>query len=190
MDRSKQHMRRFFAVLAVVLFSTALALAQGPPSGSPGKGNGNGHGNDDHDDNGPVQSGYAVITPSSTTASGMVVFETFGQRRGNSGSATQAGVLPPDLTTNAILFVDSSGRLSRNLAVAIVNPNTAAVSVTMTLKKDDGVQLATKTTSIPSHQQIAAYVTDLFSNTTPIPSDLTGTLSIVTTGGPVSVIGL
>ena len=53
-------MHRFFTVLTVILFSTVLAFAQGPPSGSPGSGNGQGNGNgngngngqgkDDHDD--------------------------------------------------------------------------------------------------------------------------------------------
>jgi len=192
-------MHRFFTVLTVILFSTVLAFAQGPPSGSPGSGNGQGNGNgngngngqgkDDHDDNGPIQSGYAVITPSASTSS-MVAFETFGQRKGNNGDTTQAGVLPPDLTTNALLFVDSSGRLSKNLAIALVNPNTAAVTVTMTLRKSDGGQLASKTTSIASHQQISTYITDLFADSSSIPSDLTGMLSVVTSGGPVAVIGM
>ena len=67
--------------------------------------------------NGPVQSGYAVITPS---ADGLVAFETFGQIHGN--ETLQAGVFPANLTTDALLYVSTSGRLSRNLGVAIVNP--------------------------------------------------------------------
>src|SRR5207244_1950104 len=87
--------------------------------------------------------GLAATT--SATATGLVVFETFGMRgEGNSGTS-QAGLLPPDLTTNAMMFVDSNGRLSKNLGVAIVNPNSTNANVSLTLRTDDGTHLATTT---------------------------------------------
>src|SRR5579864_4966567 len=75
---------------------------------------------DDHDDKAPIQTGYGVITPvaatTSGTTAGLVVFGTFGLRGGGGGGGTsQAGVLPPNLTSNAVLFVNSDGRLSKNL---------------------------------------------------------------------------
>ena len=197
-------MRRLFGSLSVILISATLAFSQGPPSGTPGNpgnaGNsGNaGQGRDDHNDSGPIQAGYAIVTPvaatTSGTTTGLVVFETFGMRSsvGNAG-ATQAGVLPPDLTTNAILFVDSSGRLSKNLGVAIVNPNSSNVNVALTLRKNDGAQLGTTTVTVPSHQQTSKFVTELFSSQSTVPSDVTGTLTITSAGSsnlPVSVIGL
>jgi hypothetical protein len=176
-------MRRFLGTLIVVLFSAALTFAQG------------GGGHDDHNDAAPVQSGYAVVTPvvatTSGTATGLVVFETFGMR-GGPGGTTQAGVLPPDLTTNSVLFVESSGRLSKNLGVAIVNPNSASANVALTLRKDDGTQLATTTLTVPSHQQTSEFISQLFSGPS-VPSDVTGTLAITSAGSsnlPVSVIGL
>src|SRR5437867_3397697 len=156
-------MRKVITVsVTVLLFSALLALAQGPSAGNPGQGHGpnagpnNSQGKDDHDDKGPVQVGYGVVTPVSATTSGLVVFESFGMR-GNSGNspASQAGVLPPDLTTNAILFVDSNGRLSKNLGVAIVNPNASNVNVKMTLRKDNGAELATTTINVPARQQVS-----------------------------------
>ena len=201
-------MRRFFTISILVLFSAAVALAEE-------------HGRqdrDDHDDKAPIQSGYAVVTPvaattsgtaivmaaktsetatglaatASATATGLVVFETFGMRgEGNSG-ASQAGLLPPDLTTNAMMFVDSNGRLSKNLGVAIVNPNSTNANVSLTLRKDDGTQLATTTVNVPSHQQTSKFVTQLFATQSLVPRDVTGTLVITSVGtsGPVSVIGL
>jgi hypothetical protein len=153
---------------------------------------------DDHDDKAPVQSGYGVVTPVAAATEGMttglVVFETFGLRGGGSdGGASQAGVLPPDLTTNAIMFVDSEGRLSKNLGVAIVNPNSSSVNVAMTLRKGDGTSLGSTTVTVPSHQQISKFVKELFANQSSIPSDVTGTLAITSAGSsnlPVSVIGL
>src|SRR5437870_2299381 len=107
-------MRRILGVFFLLVFTTALALAEDGHQTSEAT-------HDDHDDRTPVQAGYAVITPSGTASSGLVAFETFGLREGD-GGASQAGVLPPGLTTNAILFVDKSGRLSKNLGVSLVNP--------------------------------------------------------------------
>jgi len=188
-------MRRLFLALMLLLISAALVFAE-----DGGKGNAGNQGNqdkDDHNDSAPTQSGFAVITPvaatTSGTTTGLVVFETFGMREGNSGTP-QAGVLPPDLTTNAVLFVDSSGRLSKNLGVAIVNPNASNANVALTLRKSDGTQVATTTVNIPSHQQISKFFKDLFSApSTTIPGELTGTLAITSAGSsslPVSVIGL
>src|SRR5262249_35183398 len=105
-------MRRIFGILLMVSGVSVLAMAARP------------------DDDGKIQSGYAVITPASGAGASMVAFETFGLRgRGNDGGTLQAGVLPAGLTTNAVVFVDTSGRLSKNLGVAIVNPNNSDMSV-------------------------------------------------------------
>ncbi len=203
-------MRRFLGISVLILFTTVAVLAQGQSGREAGrnngrtedrddhKNNGQSQDRDDHDDKAPIQSGYGVITPVAATTggttTGLVVFETFGLRsnEGNSGTS-QAGVLPPDLTTNAILFVDSNGRLSKNLGVAIVNPNSSNVNVTMTLRNSAGTQLGTATVSVPSHQQTSKFVTELFSSQSAVPSDVTGTLAITSAGSsnlPVSVIGL
>jgi hypothetical protein len=176
-------MRKILGTLLLMSLATAYAVAAVP------------EGRDDHNDNAPVQSGYGVVTPvaatSGGTATGLVVFETFGLRE-NSGTP-QAGVLPPDLTTNAVLFVDSDPHLSKNLGVAIVNPNSTTVNVTMTLRKGDGTTAGTTTLTVPSLQQTSKFVTELFANQPAVTSDVTGTL-VITSGGssglPVSVIGL
>ena len=168
-------MRRILEIFTFIAFAAVVAQAQRPEPG-------------DHDDDSPAQSGYAVITPTGGAGTGLVVFETFGLRgNGADGGASQAGVLPAALTTNAILFIESSGRLSKNLGVAIVNPNGSTVNVTMTLRKSDGAQLVTTSITVPSHQQVSKYVTQLFSSS--LQSDFIGTLA-VTSSLPVSVIGL
>jgi len=177
-------MKKILGITCATLFSAVLAFAEGPPATHPP--------DHDHNDEAAPQSGWALVTPSTKPTIGPVVFETFGTRDGAGGSTTQAGVLPPDLTTKAMLFVDSSGRLSKNLGVAIVNPNDASVTVDLTLKKDDG-SIVAKTSSpidVPSHQQISEFVTQLFAKEASVPSDLTGTLTIESKGGPVAVIGL
>src|SRR5436190_21848595 len=119
-------MRRVFGSFCLIVLCAILAIGEE-------RGRGRGNGKDDHDDNGAIQAGYGVVTPVSAgtggTTSGLVVFETFGLRGGGeNGGTSQAGVLPPDLTTNAILFVDSEGRLAKNLGVALLNSNSTTVS--------------------------------------------------------------
>src|SRR5213596_1885821 len=140
----RRFMHKVLGIITVVLLSASVALAEGRP---PGKGP---QDKDDHDDRTPVQSGYAVITPATTSGTGLVVFETFGWRRGGDAGTPQAGVQPPDLTTNAVLFEESNGRLSKDLGVAIVNPNPSDTNVSVTLRGSDGKQLATKDVNIPS----------------------------------------
>ena len=134
----------------------------------------------------PIQVGWAVITPVSVTTNGLVVFETFGFSRTVSDTG-QAGILPSGLTTNAMVFVGTSTRLSRNVGVAIVNPNSTAVNVTLTLRRDDGTPFATATTlTVPAMQQISRFVTELFVG---LPADFIGTLTL-TAPSPVGVVGL
>ena len=123
----------------------------------------------------------------------MVVFETFGWRRGGDAGTPQAGVLAPDLTTNAVLYVDRKGKLSKNLGIAIVNPNTSNTNVSLTVRGSDGKKLATKTVNVPSHQQIVSFFTELYADQPSVPRDVTGTVAITSAGSstlPVSVIGL
>ena len=134
----------------------------------------------------PLQVGWAVITPVSTTTSGLVVFETFGFSR-TAADTGQAGILPSGLTTNAIVFVSSSTRLTRNVGVAIVNPQSTSVNVTLTLRRDDGTQFATSiTVTVPALTQISKFITELFSG---LPTDFVGTLT-VTAPSPIAVVGL
>src|SRR5206468_4062492 len=126
---------------------------------------------DDEDDRGPIQIGYAVITPTGANTSGLVVFETFGERRG--ADTTQAGVLPTDLTTDAILFVNANGRLSRNLGVAMTNPGSTEANITLKLRREDGTVIGMKSITLPTKRQIASFVTELFAGESSIPRDFT-----------------
>src|SRR5262245_49737293 len=101
----------------------------------------------------PIQVGWAVITPTSVTTSGLVVFETFGFSRA-ALDTTQAGILPASLTTNSVVFVSASPRLTRNAGVALVNPQSTSVNVTLTLRNESGTPFGTApTVTVPSMQQ-------------------------------------
>ncbi len=138
-------------------------------------------------ENDPVQAGYVIITPTPSTGAGLVVFETFGERIGN--ATKQAGVLPSDMTTSAMLFVSASGRLSRDVGIAIANPGIAAAPVTLTLNDDTGKVVATSSFQLDAGKQTAQYVTQLFGDQKSVPQDFIGTLYI-TSKNPVGIMGL
>ncbi len=132
-----------------------------------------------------IQQGYVVITPTSASTAGLIAFETFGERRGL--DTEQAGVLPSVMTTHSVLFVSASGRLSRNLGVAIANPAEISANITLTLRDDTGKTVAKTSFSLPAHQQTARFVTQLFASASAVPKDFLGTLDINTSDAPIPV---
>lgn len=144
-------------------------------------------GNSNHAQSNLIMQGYAVITPTSTATAGLVAFETFGERIGN--QVEQAGVLPSTMTTHAALFVNASGRLSRNMGVAIANPSATPANITLDLRDNAGMNTATVDFALPAHQQTARFVTQLFANQSSVPKDFTGTLDI-NSDIPIAAVGL
>ena len=178
-----------------LLWTAAMFLCLGTPCLA--QIGGGGQGTDDHDDAAPTQVGYAVVTASSS-ATGLTVMETFGLKVGT--EINRAGFPSPELVTNASMFVDVSDRLARNLGVAMVNPGNTATSITLTIRKSDGTQLASKTITLEGRRQTSQYITELVpvppsqgggigGVTTPPIVEYTGTLSITSTM-PISVIGI
>ena len=147
---------------------------------------------DDHEDGEPIRAGYAIITPMAATTAGdaapLVVFATFGHQKGD--ETTQAGILPSALSEDAIMFLNTHGKLSRNLGIGITNPGTAAANVTFALFDDEGQSIGTpKTVAVEGMNQAAHFVTDIFKDQPEIPRDLTGTVR-VTSDAPVGLVGL
>jgi len=140
---------------------------------------------DDHNDSGPVQAGYAIVTPSFGTP-GVSVSETFGLRQ--QGSAIQTSLDAQPLVLSALMFVNESVRLSKDIGIAIVNPNNGVASVILTVRKNDGTQLQTKTIQIATRRQTIQFLTELFTGLT-LPTEFTGTVQIDTTT-PVAVTGI
>jgi hypothetical protein len=140
---------------------------------------------DDHDDSGPVEVGYAVLTPVTPTTGGLTVFETFGFKTGD--ETLQAEVIPGALVTEASLFASTSDRLGRDLGVAITNPGSAQARLMLSLRRDDGILLFTRTLFVPARRQTASFVTEIFAGQ--IPAEFSGTVSISSTV-PVAILAL
>ncbi len=142
---------------------------------------------DDDDSATPVKVGYAVITPTSAATAGLVVFETFGEHRGN--DLLQVGILPSTMTTHAALFADANGRLSKDLGVAFASPSATPANIALTLRNQAGTTLAKTSFTLDARHQTARFVTQLFENQKSVPSDFIGTLDI-SSDIPIAITGL
>jgi hypothetical protein len=174
-------MRRLVLTLVCLAVLSTAAFAQG-----------------DHNDGGPILGGYAIVTAVSTgqggvglgplgIEGGLVVFQTFGFR--SEVPALRAGVLPAILTTRMVLFASSGIRLSRNVGVGITNPQMTDAVVSLTLRRADGSQTATKNITVGAHQQVARFVSEYFAEVIALPVDFDGTMT-VTSNTPVAVVAL
>src|SRR5438105_3467980 len=122
-----------------------------------------------------LSAGAFAQTPGSP--GGLVIFETF--ESGFATDTTQAGVLAGAMTTQTVFFATGSSRLSRNLGLAIVNPNGTPASVTMTLRRGaDGTMSSVKTITIGARQQVSKFLSELFADVAELPLDFDGSLSI------------
>jgi hypothetical protein len=131
---------------------------------------------------------FAQTSPSAPSSSGLVVFETFGS--GNAVDATQAGVLPGNMTVRTVLFAAANPSLGRNIGVAVVNPNTQVANVIMKLRRGtDGTEASEKRFTIGSHQQKSTFISELFADVPAISLDFDGTIDIAS-DVPVAILGL
>jgi phosphodiesterase/alkaline phosphatase D-like protein len=136
---------------------------------------------------GQIKSGYVIITPDSTSDAPTLTF-TYGTL--SQGSVqNQAGFIPTTMATDASLFVEIIPSISRNIAVAITNPGSTTNAVTLTLRDENGFVLGSPAVvSIPAHQQVAKFVSDVF-GTDIISNGLRGSLRMVSSS-PFAVIGV
>jgi len=153
-------MHRLVAVFCALLFWASAGFSQGTSQ--------------------TVQVGYAVITPSLPVPSGMLVFENLVETS-NLGTVEAGAVVPSNLIVNALLPIDVSRSLLRNVGIAIANPNSGPANVTMTLNNSDGTPRTSTTLTIATRQQIAKLVTELFpvgssSTQSLVPAEFTGKL--------------
>src|SRR5262249_27705719 len=134
-----------------------------------------------------IQTGFVVITPLSGTGQGLTVSETFGERSG--GALFQSSVLSSPMVTLTSIVANTNPATGLNTGIAIVNPNSSAVAVTLTLGNQQGAAVATRTITVGAHQQISRFVTELFAGEPAVASAMTGLLLINSTSA-VAVMGL
>jgi hypothetical protein len=136
---------------------------------------------------GPLQTGFAVITPLTGDGSNLSVSETFVQAI--DGNLFQSSVLPSPLVTLTDVVITFNVSQGVNTGIAIVNPNDATATVVLTLSSDLGASIGSQTLVIGGRQQISAFVTDLFGGPSVLPEAMAGLLFIQSDQG-IGVLGL
>ena len=134
-----------------------------------------------------LQTGYAVITPLTSTGEGLSVTEIFGQQAG--AIFSQASVVASPLVTLTDVVVNVNTATGLNTGVAIVNPNNSPAGVTFTLRDQQGGTVATRSITIGGHQQVSRFVTELFAGEPALNQPFTG-LMFLSSDLPIGVLGL
>ncbi|HEY2381600.1 MAG TPA: hypothetical protein VGK48_10530 [Terriglobia bacterium] len=134
-----------------------------------------------------IQTGFAVVTPTSGTGAGLSISEIFGEQV--DGNFFQSSVIASPLVTLTDVVINSNPGTGVNTGIAIVNPNNTPATVTLTLGNEQGVTADTRTLTLGAHQQISRFITELFSGNSLLTAPLTG-LVFISSNVPVGVLGL
>jgi hypothetical protein len=136
---------------------------------------------------GPLQTGFAVVTPTAGIGAGLSVSETFGEQIGI--NLFQASVVGSSLVTltDVVLTVDPNSGV--NTGIAMVNPNASPATVTLNLRNQQGAIISTRTITLGAHQQISRFATELFVGDPNFAQPLTGLL-FISSDLPIGVLAL
>jgi hypothetical protein len=134
-----------------------------------------------------IQTGFAVVTPTSGTGSGLSVSGTFGELVG--GNFFQASVIASPLVTLTNVVVNTNPVTAVNTGIALVNPNNSPATITMTLGNQQGLTTDSRTFTLGSHQQVAKFITEFFVGNSLLQAPLTG-LVFISSNLPIGVLGL
>jgi hypothetical protein len=134
-----------------------------------------------------IQTGYAVVTPTSGTGAGLSVSETFGELV--DGNFFQASVIGSPLVTLTNVVVNSNPATGVNTGIAMVNPNNAPVNITMTLGNEQGLTTDSRTFTLGAHQQVSKFITEFFQGNALLQVPLTG-LVFISSSLPIGVVAL
>lgn len=134
-----------------------------------------------------IQTGFAVITPTSGTGVGLSVSEIFGEQV--DGNFFQSSVIASPLVTLTDVVVNSNPSSGVNTGIAVVNPNNTPALVTFTLGNQQGVTADTRSLTLGAHQQISQFITQIFLGNSLLAQPLTG-LVFISSNVPIGVLGL
>jgi hypothetical protein len=136
---------------------------------------------------GPIQTGFAQITPTDGSGIGLSVSEILRQQI--DANIFQASVQASPLVTLTDVFVSVDVFNGINTGVAIVNPTAASATVALSLLNQSGVVIGATTITLGPRQQISRFVTQIFPGVPDLTVAMSG-LMFVSSDVPVSVMGL
>ena len=129
------------------------------------------------------------MTPLSPTTPSLNGFLTFGLDRGS--ELTLAAVLPAELSDSFLLFVSRSDISTKDVGIALVNPQDSSTTLTLSINNDSGEAIGAEVEIVvPPYGHLARFVgQELFANQPSIQSDFLGTLAVKSTA-PVALLSL
>jgi hypothetical protein len=136
---------------------------------------------------GTLQTGFAVITPTTGTGEGLSVSEIFGELI--DGNLFQSAVIASPLVTLTDVVINADPATGLNTGIAIANPEVSTATVTLSLRDQQGGTVAERTITIGSHQQLSRFVTELFLGDPAFARPVTGLL-FISSDLPVGVVAL
>jgi hypothetical protein len=135
-------------------------------------------------ENTSLRSGYAVITPDD--GSGPALVSALVGLVRNAVAVSQTTVFPALPAASSVMFVDVASGIGRNTGIAVANPQSYPVSVTLQLLDDSGrPAIAARTIVLEPRAQFARFVTELLPD---MPLMFSGTLTSTATA-PVASMG-
>jgi hypothetical protein len=125
-----------------------------------------------------TSAGWVKVT-SPAALGGSAIFQTLSR----STITSEAGVAASPMGTRFIVYVETVASAYSGLAIS--NPNSAAVDVTLKLRNSAGIQVDTTTLRIPALGHVAGFFTQWFGNY----PEFEGTLEVVASS-PVNAVAL
>jgi hypothetical protein len=128
-----------------------------------------------------IQTGFAAVRPIVGTGAGLMLFGRVEHRNGD--EVFQTTIWANSVVTITSLVVNSNTTAGQDTGIAIANPTNFIAEITLTLRNNQGIVVASRTIVVNALHQISRFVSDLFGVTT------TGLLTITSTA-PIALVGV
>jgi len=128
-----------------------------------------------------IQTGFAAVRPIVGTGDGLMLFGRVEHRNGD--EVFQTTIWANSVVTITSLVVSSNTTAGQDTGIAIANPTNFNAEITLTLRNNLGIVVASRTIVINPLHQVSRFVSDLFGVTT------TGLLTITSTA-PIALVGI
>ena len=133
-----------------------------------------------------IQSGFAVVTPTSGDIAGLVAHERL---TNHTVAGAQQTIVPPSILYTSAWMLIPFGSAEENMAaIAIANPTMTSGSVNLVLTNDKGVVVLNRRIQLGTRGQFSRFVRELFTNP---PDGFTNPLLLtIVADVPVAILGL
>jgi hypothetical protein len=134
-----------------------------------------------------IRRAYAIVTPESGNASGLIPTETLIHR--TASGIVETSLSPSPVLSNLAMPVNFGTLTDGSTGIAIVNPSAVAANVEFSITDSDGTQILVQTFTVLPHSQLSRFLNELFAEQVTSVVSRSGLLTIAA-DVPVAAIGL